>query len=123
MSRGPDGNSAHISQDFHLLELAPSPRGGVAGVSSGQSLHPSGCGSYVAAEYTEPATAPAGFGAKAPSPTDPARHVAGVRDDAGTLRYGVTMDERPSEMVTDAEPPEAEAAPGRPRRSARHAAA
>src|SRR5213079_57354 len=52
MSRGPDGNSAHISQDFHLLELAPSPRGGVAGVSTGQSLHPSGCGSYVTAEYT-----------------------------------------------------------------------
>src|SRR4051812_17305833 len=81
MSRGPDGNSAHISQDFHLLELAPSPRGGVAGVSSGQSLHPSGCGSYVAAEYTEPATAPASFGAKAPH----------LQTMPGTLQAYVTM--------------------------------
>src|SRR3954452_22817488 len=102
MSRGPDGNSAHISQDFHLLELAPSPRGGVAGVSSGQSLHPSGCGSYVAAEYTAALLA----------------RLQGLCDVAGTLRRGGTMAERASEMVPEADPREAEAAQTRPSRSA-----
>src|SRR3954464_8529182 len=98
MSRGPDGNSAHISQDFHLLELAPSPRGGVAGVSSGQSLHPSGCGSYVAAEYTEPVTAPASFGGYRPPLTEPATAPASFGAKAphlqtlpGTLQACVTM--------------------------------
>src|SRR3954466_12590003 len=112
MSRGPDGNSAHISQDFHLLELAPSPRGGVAGVSTGQSLHPSGCGSYVAAKYT-------GGTVRPPRVTRPAMlaRLQGVRRVGGTLRRRAMMDERPSEM-SDAEPPEAEAAQGRPRRSA-----
>src|SRR5215208_1655243 len=53
----------------------------------------------------------------------PVRHVAGRAWDAGTLRLRRRMDERTSEMVTDAEPPEAEAAPRRPRPSARRAAA
>src|SRR4051794_8817228 len=107
MSRGPDGNSAHISQDFHLLELAPSPLGGVAGVSSGQSLHPSGCGSYVARNI----------------PNGVPGLLQVMRDDAGTLRRRGNVDERPSEMVTDAEPPEAEAAPRRPRPSTRRTGA
>src|SRR3954447_8209800 len=105
MSRGPDGNSAHISQDFHLLELAPSPLGGVAGVSSGQSLHPSGCGSYVAAEYTEP------------------RGRASIVCPVVCRWYlawrvlfleEAEMDERPTETVNDGDPPEAEATQGRP---------
>src|SRR3954466_14202085 len=104
MSRGPDGNSAHISQDFHLLELAPSPRGGVAGVSSGQSLHPSGCGSYVAAEYTETSDGTSQFRGQNRPGT-----LQALGDDAGTLGYAGTMDERPSEMMTDGESPEAEA--------------
>src|SRR5581483_1588297 len=111
MSRGPVTSSAHTSQDFHLLELAPSPRGGVAGVSTGQSLHPSGCGSYVAAEYS---AAAGSFPASLRPPCS-----LGCR---ASVALGVpfatraTMDERPSEM-SDAEPPEAEAAQGRPRRS------